>query len=87
MHPVELVIAASAESVLRACAGAGLVVRSEGTIATKPGSRHWHLAKRGASGTLELSEWQGRVWLKVARGRDGGWATALAHELETRFGS
>ncbi len=30
---------------------------------------------------LELNAWQNRVWVKVHPLRDGGWATALAHEL------
>jgi hypothetical protein len=28
-----------------------------------------------------LNEWQGHVWVKVHPLRDGGWASALAHEL------
>jgi hypothetical protein len=31
-----------------------------------------------------LSEWQNRVWVKVHPRRDGGWATAPAHELAGR---
>ena len=40
-----------------------------------------HLRIPGRPGTLELNEWQNRVWVKVHPLRDAGWATALAHEL------
>jgi ribosomal protein S18 acetylase RimI-like enzyme len=41
----------------------------------------------GRSGTLELNEWQNRVWVKVHPLRDGGWATALARELSVQRGN
>lgn len=63
------------------CAQRGLVVRSERELAERPGSHHWHLGFPDRAGTIELSEWQNRVWVKVHLRRDGGWATALAHEL------
>jgi hypothetical protein len=34
-----------------------------------------------ARGTLELSEWQNRVWVKVHPLHGGGWTARLAHEL------
>jgi hypothetical protein len=33
----------------------GLLITSDGTLRTYPGSRHWHLKRPGASGTLELT--------------------------------
>jgi hypothetical protein len=35
----------------------------------------------GQAGTLELSEWQGEVWVKVHPRRDGGWASDQARAL------
>jgi hypothetical protein len=35
----------------------------------------------GRAGTLEVSELQDRVWVKVHPLRDGGWASAFAREL------
>ena len=35
----------------------------------------------GRAGTLELSEWQSRVWVKVHPLREGAWAAAMAREL------
>jgi hypothetical protein len=69
------------QQVLDECRRRGLVVRSERELAGRTGSRHWHLRIPGRPGTLELSEWQNRVWVKVHPRRDGGWATALADEL------
>jgi hypothetical protein len=55
-------------------------------LSGRAGSHHWHLRIPGRPGTLELNEWQSRVWVKVHPLRDGGWATALAHELTERRG-
>ena len=71
----------SAEQVLEECGRRGLVVRSERELAGRTGSRHWHLRVPGRPGTLELNTWQDRVWVNVHPLRDGGWATAMAHEL------
>jgi hypothetical protein len=49
--------------------------------ASRPASRHRHLRIPGRAGTLELNGSDGRVSVKVHPMRDGGWATALAHEL------
>lgn len=78
---LELDLKLSAAQALEECRRRGLVVRSERELAGRAGSRHWHLGKPAEKGTLELNEWQDRVWVKVHPLRDGGWATALAHEL------
>ena len=70
-----------AEQVLEECRRRGLVVRSERELAGRTGSRHWHLRVPGRPGTLELNTWKNRVWVNVHPLRDGGWATAIAHEL------
>lgn len=78
---VELELNVAAADALSECVRRGLAVRSERELAQRPGSRHWHPAFPGRQGTIELSEWQHRAWVKVHPRRDGGWATALAHEL------
>jgi hypothetical protein len=78
---LELDLRLDAERVLEECRRRGLVTRSERELAGRPGSRHWHLGFPDRSGTLELNEWQSRVWVNVHPRRDGGWASALAHEL------
>jgi len=85
-HVLEIDITLTARQVLDDCRRRGLVVRSERELAGRRGSHHWHLRMPGRAGTLELSEWQDRVWVKVHPLRDGGWATALAHELSAQVG-
>jgi hypothetical protein len=81
---VELNLKLTAGQALEQCRRRGLVVRSERELAGRTGSHHWHLRMPGRAGTLELNEWQNRVWVKVHPLRDGGWATALAYELSAR---
>jgi hypothetical protein len=83
---LELNLNLTAEQVLEECRRRGLVARSEGELAGRTGSRHWHLRMPGRPGTLEVSECQCRVWVKVHPLRDGGWATALAYELSAQRG-
>jgi len=71
----------TSRQALDECRKRGLVVRSERELAGRTGSRHWHLGIPGRAGTLELNEWQGRVWVNVHPRRDGGWAGDLAREL------
>jgi hypothetical protein len=81
---LELNLKLTARQVLEECRRRGLVVRSERELAGRTGSHHWHLRMPGRPGTLELNEWQNRVWVKVHPLRDGGWASALAHELSAQ---
>jgi hypothetical protein len=78
---LELDLKVAADEALAECRRRGLVIQSERELAGRRGSRHWHLRIPGRTGTLELNEWQNRVWVKVHPMRDGGWVTALAHEL------
>jgi len=81
---LELDLELTAAQALDECRRCGLVVRSERELAGCAGSRHWHLAIPGRPGTLELNDWQERVWVKVHPLRDGGWASDLARELASR---
>ena len=78
---LELDLNLTGDQALDECRRRGLVVRSERELAGLAGSHHWHLRIAGRRGTLELNEWESRVWVKVHPLRDGGWANALAHEL------
>jgi hypothetical protein len=84
---LELDLKLTAGQVLDECRRRGLVVRSVRKLAGRTRSHHWHLRMPGRPGTLELSEYQNRVWVKVHPLRDGGWATALAHELSAQRSS
>jgi hypothetical protein len=81
---LELNLTLTTRQVLSECRRRGLVVRSERELAGRIGSHYWHLRMPGRPGTLELSEWQNRVWVKVHPLRDGGWATTLAYELSAQ---
>jgi hypothetical protein len=78
---LELSVDLSADEILQECARRGLVVRSERTLGSCQGGRHWHLHIPGRPGTLELNECRGQVSVKVHPRRDGGWASTLAADL------
>ncbi|MBX7132774.1 MAG: hypothetical protein K1X67_08875 [Fimbriimonadaceae bacterium] len=61
----------------------GLVVTLRTTLATYPGSVHWHLKKPGQTGVLEFT-WSAkdkRTWFKVAKNRSAEWIDAIVAEL------
>jgi hypothetical protein len=78
---IEVQVSVSGDQALQECLRRGLVVRSERELGGRPGSRHYHLAFPGRQGTLELSEWQGKVWFSVNERRDCGWVSGLAHDI------
>ena len=78
---LELTLGLTVDQALDECRRQGLVVQSERELAGRAGSHHWHLRIPGRPGTLELSEWHDRVWVKVHPLRDGGWATGFARAL------
>jgi hypothetical protein len=80
---LEFDLSISAEQALAECHRRGLVVVSRRELAGRAGSSHWHLRIPGSAGTLELSEWHDRVWVKVHPRRAGTWAADLARELAT----
>lgn len=71
----------TAAEALALCRERGVVVRSERELAGQPGSRHWHLELPGRTGTLELSELHGQVWVQIHPRRDTEWTSTLAREL------
>ena len=70
----------SAAKLLEHCRRHGLQVRIE-RVAKNPPRRHWHLARPGTTGTLELTESPLGVVIKVHPLRDGGWASNMAQDL------
>jgi hypothetical protein len=78
---LELNLKLTGQQVLDECRRRGLVVRSGRELAGRTASHHSHLGMPGRAGTLEVSEWRDRVWVKVHPLRDGGWASAFAREL------
>jgi hypothetical protein len=78
---LELALTLTSKQALAECERHGLVVTSEGELAGRAGSRHWHLRIPGRVGTLELNEWRDEVWVKVHPLRAGQSATDAAREL------
>ena len=93
MIEVELQIPAniSAEHVIevveQACVSHGLACVRKGTLASYPGSTHWHLKMGKQKGTLEITWWQAgnRLWLKAAIGRMGDWMTESMTTLKKKI--
>jgi hypothetical protein len=52
-----------------------LEVTLHGSLKKHPGCVHWHLKRRGKSGTLELTWWpkERRAWFSVQSGRQAVW--------------
>jgi len=73
-------VAQPADALLHDLEGRGLIVKME-RFDAKLGARHWHLGFAKRSGTLEVTDLGDECELRVASGRDGGWANALAEEL------
>ena len=78
---LELTLTLNAEEALEGCGRRVLVIVSERQLAGRPGSRHWHLRIPARSGTLELTAWKGRSWVKVHPLREGEWAAGTARRL------
>jgi hypothetical protein len=57
------------------CARRGLQLAMKGTVATYPGSIHWHYKQPKQKGTLELTLYfaERRLWAKIQKGRKAPW--------------
>jgi len=61
-----------------ACARRGLQLAMKGTLASYPGSTHWHFKQPDQKGTLELTLFLPvrRIWAQVQDGRRAAWIDA-----------
>lgn len=59
----------------RVCAAHGLHAAMKGSLATYPGSVHWHYKQLKETGTLELTLLRGdrRIWAAVHTNRKAAW--------------
>ncbi|HEY2981375.1 MAG TPA: hypothetical protein VGJ22_09365 [Anaerolineales bacterium] len=71
--PPHLKPASVPDAVERVCADFGLERVSLGTLASYPGCVHWHYKQGKQGGTLEITWWEPRLWIKVAAGRSADW--------------
>jgi hypothetical protein len=61
-----------------ACSAEGLEIGMKGTLASFPGSTHWHFRRPGERGTLEITLFpsQKRIWAQIQDGRRAPWIDA-----------
>jgi len=64
--------------------GAGLRQTLKGTLRGHPGCVHWHFAKDGETGTLEVTVWpaERRVWMSVQARRSADWIDRCLPRLQ-----
>jgi hypothetical protein len=88
-YPDGLADAEVASAIEAAASAEGLVVRLRGALGKYPGSRHWHLGRPGARGTLEVTWWPreagGRLWLAMQAGRRAPWISQAIPRLLARL--
>lgn len=82
--PADVDLAQIEQAVDAILGGAGLRRTLNSTLARYPGSVHWHFARPGARGTLELTWWPARrrLWFKVSSGRAAPWIESLLPQLQ-----
>ena len=61
--------------VEQVCASNELTCSLKGTLASYPGSVHWHFKQDKQRGILEITWWEceHRLWFKVTSGRTSEW--------------
>ena len=72
------------EAVTDAANKLGLTISTDGCLKCYPGSRHWHLKRGKATGTLEITFWpaQNRLWVTYHDNRIGdGWVVETAPHM------
>lgn len=59
----------------RVCADRGLLIGMKGSLASYPGSIHWHFKNQKQKGTLEITlhASERRIWAQVQDGRKADW--------------
>ena len=83
-------LADAARAIEEVCDTEGLRVGTRGTLATHPGSIHWHYKKGRETGTLEVTllNRERRILLSVAQNRIAPWGESamerISHALVAR---
>lgn len=93
MIEVELQVPADANGdsvvkvVEKVCTTNDLICARKGTLASYPGSIHWHYKQGKQNGLLEISWWEreSRLWFKVAKGRTGEWMNEALPRLKKQI--
>jgi len=73
--PARCDLTKAAVLIERVCAAHGLHAARKGTLATVPGSIHWHYKKSNQKGTLELTllPSERRIWAAIHTNRQAPW--------------
>ncbi|HYL35257.1 MAG TPA: hypothetical protein VEV17_05050 [Bryobacteraceae bacterium] len=66
------------------CAAHGLHIAMKATLASFPGSIHWHFKNQKEKGTLELTVFpqDRRIWAQIQDGRKAGWIDAMLPKIQ-----
>ncbi len=69
------------------CTTEGLQIGMKGSLASFPGSIHWHFKKPGERGTLEITSFprDRRIWAKVQSGRRADWIEPCLTNIKVRL--
>jgi hypothetical protein len=89
MREVEFQIAPSARltdvdsKIGSTCIAEGLLIGMKGTLASFPGSTHWHFKKPGERGTLEITFFprDRRIWAQIQDGRRADWIDSCLERI------
>jgi hypothetical protein len=81
--PRSFPLADAARVIEEACDAEGLRVASRGTLATHPGSIHWHYKKGREAGAMEITllNRERRILLSVAENRVAAWSEPTLERL------
>ena len=73
--PKQCDLTAAEALIEQACAKSGLLVGMKVSLASYPGSVHWHYKREDQKGTLELTlcRKESRIWAQVQDGRRAPW--------------
>ncbi len=76
-------LADAARAIEEVCETEGLRVGTRGTLATHPGSIHWHYKKGKETGTLEVTllNRERRILLSVAQNRIAPWGESAMERI------
>jgi hypothetical protein len=67
-----------------ACAAEGLQIGMKGTLASFPGSIHWHFKRPSERGTLEITVFprDRRIWAQIQKGRRADWIEPCLEKIK-----
>jgi hypothetical protein len=85
--PRDLNLKRAEQLIEEACAELNLTIAMKSSLASYPGSTHWHYKNGKEKGTLELTLFprDRRLWAQVQSGRKAPWIEATLPELQRKI--